>query len=136
MKNLFATLNRFSQVLVTASCLTMAHAASTNIAHVDVERARQLIAEKKVIVLDIRTPQEFAAGHIAGATNIDFRASNFEKSIAALDNKKPYLLHCASGNRSTQALPVFEKLDFKSVYHLDGGIKAWEKAKLPVDKSP
>ena len=114
----------------------MAHAASTNIAHVDVERARQLIAEKKVIVLDIRTPQEFAAGHIAGATNIDFRASNFEKSIAALDNKKPYLLHCASGNRSTQALPVFEKLDFKSVYHLDGGIKAWEKAKLPVDKSP
>ena len=85
------------------------------------------------MVLDIRTPEEFAAGHIAGATNINFRAADFEKAIAALDKNQTYVLHCASGNRSTQSLPTFSKLEFKSVCHLDGGIKAWQKATLPVE---
>ena len=126
-------LKRFVQLMVLACCITCANAAETNVTHINVAEAQKLIADKKVVVLDIRTPEEFAAGHIAGATNINFRAADFEKALTALDKKQTYVLHCASGNRSTQALPTFNKLGFSSVCHLDGGIKAWQKAKLPVE---
>ena len=87
-----------------------------------------------MVVLDVRSPQEFAAGHIAGATNINFHAPDFVKAISGLDPSKTYLVHCAVGGRSTQALPTFEKLKLQSIYHLDGGIKGWEKAGLLVEK--
>ncbi len=133
MKTPNALLKRLLQFIVAACCISCANAGETNITHINAERAQKLIAEKKVVVLDIRTPEEFAAGHIAGATNINFRAADFEKTLAALDKNKTYVLHCASGNRSTQSLPTFSKLGFNSVCHLDGGIKAWQKAKLPVE---
>lgn len=131
--NPLSTLKRLSQLFVAAGCVTCASAADTNVTHLNAEQAQQLLADKKAIVLDIRTPEEFKAGHIAGATNINFQAANFEKALAALDKNQTYLLHCASGNRSTRALPTFEKLEFKSLYHLDGGLRAWQKAKLPVE---
>jgi rhodanese-related sulfurtransferase len=102
--------------------------------HVDAKQAQTLVAEKKVVVLDIRTPGEFNTGRIAGAKNIDFLAPDFEKRIEGLDKTKSYLVHCASGGRSSHSLPLFKKHEFSSVYHLDGGIKAWEKAGLPVEK--
>jgi phage shock protein E len=115
--------------------VTVAVAANTNLVHhVNPAEAQKLIADKKVVVLDVRTPQEFAAGHIAGATNINFHSPDFTKAIADLDTNKTYLVHCAVGGRSTQALPTFNKLQFQSLYHLDGGLKAWEKAGLPVEK--
>ena len=109
-------------------------AGATSAKHVDPNEAQKLIAEKKVLVLDLRTPSEFKTGRIAGATNIDFMAADFEARIAGLDTNKTYLLHCASGGRSTHSLPVFHKHHFDSIYHLDGGIKAWVKAGLPLEK--
>ena len=104
------------------------------IQHVDARQAQSLVAEKKVVVLDIRTPGEFSKGRIAGAKNIDFQASDFEQRIEQLDKAKSYLVHCASGGRSSHSLDLFRKHQFQSIYHLDGGIKAWEKAGLPVEK--
>lgn len=102
--------------------------------HVDGKGAAALIKENKdVIVLDIRTPKEYAGGHIAGAKNIDFYADDFGKQLAQLDKSKTYLVHCASGGRSTKSLEQFQALHFKSVIHLDGGFKAWEKAGNPVE---
>jgi len=106
--------------------------AATVVKHVDPTSAERLISEKKVVVLDIRTPTEFAAGHIAGATNLDFRAKQFDQSVAALDRSKTYLVLCASGRRSTSALPTFTQLGFKEVIHLDGGMSAWQSAAKPV----
>lgn len=115
--------------------VTMALAASTNIVHhVNPVEAQKLITSRKVVVLDVRTPKEFVAGHIAGATNINFLAADFSKAVSNLDTNQTYLVHCAVGGRSTQALPVLTKLPLSSLYHLDGGIKAWEKAGLPVEK--
>ena len=102
--------------------------------HVDPPAAQKLITAKQVIVLDLRTPSEFKSGRIGGATNIDFLAPDFEARIDRLDTNKTYLVHCASGGRSTHSLPVFRKHHFELLYHLDGGIKAWEKAGLPVEK--
>jgi rhodanese-related sulfurtransferase len=100
--------------------------------HVNAEQAQKLLADKNVLVLDLRTPEEFAGGRIAGATNLNFLAPGFEPQLAALDPGKTYLVYCASGHRSTQALPSFKKLPFQSLYHLDGGFKSWQKAGLPI----
>jgi rhodanese-related sulfurtransferase len=117
-----------------ADCADGSEPAPGAVKHVDPKEAEKLIADKKVIILDIRTPNEFKTAHIAGATNIDFLAQDFEKRISLLDTNKAYLVHCASGGRSTRSLPVLKKHQFEFLYHLDGGIKAWEKAGLPVDK--
>jgi rhodanese-related sulfurtransferase len=111
-----------------------AKAGETVVHHVQAAEARQLVDDQKVVVLDVRTPEEFKAGSIGGAVNIDFKAADFEQRLAALDRGRTYLVHCASGNRSTQSLAVFEKLNFPELYHLDGGFKAWEGSGLPVAK--
>ena len=105
-----------------------------SIQHVDAKQAQKLIADKKVVVLDIRTPGEFTTGRIAGAKNINFQAPDFEQRIETLDKSKSYLVHCASGGRSSHSLLLFKKHQFQSIYHLDGGLKAWEKLGLPVEK--
>ena len=105
-----------------------------NVTHADAKEAAKLVAKKEVVVLDVRTPGEFSAGHIGGATNIDFQSGDFSERLAKLDREKTYLVHCASGGRSTRALPQFSKLGFKRVVHLDGGFKAWQAAGNPVEK--
>ncbi len=106
--------------------------------HVDAKAAAALVAEKddakKVTVLDIRTPVEFEAGHIEGATNIDFLDTSFQDAIAKLDKDKPYLVHCQSGGRSGRSLEAFKKLGFKNLYHLDGGLTAWKTGGHPVSE--
>ena len=91
--------------------------------------------EKAITIIDVRTPEEFTEGHLKGAQNISIASPDFEKSLAKLDPAKTYLVHCGSGGRSTRSLATFSKLGFKSVIHLDGGMKAWKAAKLPVEKT-
>lgn len=96
------------------------------------DAAKLLKDNPKIVVLDVRTPEEFAAGHIAGAKNVDFRAADFAAKVAALDRKQTYLVHCASGGRSGKSLELMK--GFTAVYHLNEGFKAWEKAGKPVTK--
>ncbi|MBL9152401.1 MAG: rhodanese-like domain-containing protein, partial [Verrucomicrobiales bacterium] len=110
-------------------------AAATQVDHVDAAGAAKLLAgADKPVVLDIRTAPECAAGHIDGATMIDFRAPDFESKVAALDRNKSYLVHCQGGGRSTESLATFKKLGFKHIIHLDGGFGDWEAAGNPVKK--
>ncbi len=103
--------------------------------HVDAAGGEKLLgANKDVIVLDIRTPREFAGGHLPGARNVDFNAADFEKKLGELDRAKTYLVHCASGGRSGRSLDLFKKLQFQSIYHLDGGYNAWQRAGKTVEK--
>jgi rhodanese-related sulfurtransferase len=79
-------------------------------------------------VLDVRTADEFNAGHIESAVNLDFHSPDFEKELSALDKNKPYLLHCARGNRSAKARDAMKKLGFTKIYHITGGLEAWKEA--------
>lgn len=82
------------------------------------------------VLLDVRTPEEFAAGNIEGAMNIDFKASDFEQKIAELDKSKTYFVYCLSGIRSGKAADRMSELGFTSLYTLNGGYTAWtEKEK-------
>lgn len=83
-------------------------------------------------VIDVRTPEEFAAGHIEGAVNIDIASPDFASQIGALDPKKSYAVYCRSGNRSGVATTQMVDDGFTSVTDLDGGIIAWQSAGYPV----
>ena len=96
------------------------------------EEAQALIDTGKVKLLDVRTPEEFAAGHIAGAENIDFRAADFADQIDALDQGESYVVYCHTGNRSGQATALMAGKGFASVTDVDGGIEAWTAAGLPT----
>lgn len=109
-------------------------ADSTVFQHVDPDGAIRRLADTNVVVLDVRTPDEFKAGHIRGAKSVDFRSADFAKKLGELDRNRTYLVHCASGGRSTSSLETFQKLGFKSVVHLDGGFNAWKRAGKPVEK--
>lgn len=102
--------------------------------HVDANAAEKLVKEGKVVVLDVRTADEFKEGRIAGAKNIDFTENDFGQKAAELDKSKSYLVHCAAGKRSTASLEILQKLGFQHLYHLDGGLKGWQAAGKPVEK--
>jgi rhodanese-related sulfurtransferase len=109
-------------------------AQQTAFKNVGVEDFDKLRKQTNAIVLDVRTPKEFAAGHIAGATNIDWNAADFAKKVTALDKSKTWLVHCAAGVRSSKASDKMTALQFTNVCNLEGGLKAWEKAGKPVQK--
>jgi rhodanese-related sulfurtransferase len=77
------------------------------------------------IVLDIRTPEEFAIRHLEGAINVDFYEASFRENIDSLDRESEYLLYCNSGNRSASALVMMGEMGFTNVKELAGGIQAW-----------
>ena len=85
-----------------------------------------------LVVLDVRTADEFAGGHLAGATVLDFYADDFADRLAELDRDAPYLIYCRSGNRSGQTRALMDDLGFADVADVEGGILAWAGAGLPV----
>ncbi len=85
-----------------------------------------------LVVLDVRTADEFAEGHLDGAVQVDFYDADFADQLATLDRNVPYLVYCHSGNRSGQTLPIMQQLGFSSVVDISGGIVAWADAGLPV----
>jgi rhodanese-related sulfurtransferase len=99
-----------------------------------VDEFARMAADKQNVILDVRTPGEFSAGHIPGAVNLDYNAPDFQAKAAALDKSKTYLVHCAVGGRSVRACEKLNHLDFPSLYNLSGGFKAWAKADQQVEK--
>lgn len=120
---------------MTLACFcNFSYAEDKAVTHVDADAAEKLVKEGKVTVVDVRSPEEYKEEHIAGAKNVDFFTEDFARQLDKFDKSKPYLVHCGSGKRSTSSLKVFEKLGFKNLFHLDGGIAAWKEAGKPVEK--
>ena len=80
-----------------------------------------------VIVLDVRTPAEYAAGRLEGAVLADING-DFEAAVAGLDRAAPYAVYCRSGSRSAAAIEAMKQLGFGDAWHLGGGIGAWQAA--------
>lgn len=84
------------------------------------------------VILDVRTPSEYAGGHLINAQNINYYDANFSSQIGALDHSRMYLLYCAGGSRSTATFNLMQSLHFKEVYNLSGGISGWIAAGYPT----
>lgn len=127
-----------SLALLSSSVLTACATGSslTVVTDVTAARAFALIEENRsnpaFSIVDVRTPEEFAEGHIAGAANVDFGARDFREQIGNLERDGIYLVYCRTGNRSSQAIDVMKDLDFERIYHLARGITEWTAAGLEV----
>jgi len=80
----------------------------------------------EVIIVDVRTPAEFADGHIPGAVNIDVEDATFPDKIARLDPAVDYAVYCRSGNRSRAAIDFMTHAGVTHTVGLEGGIGAWK----------
>ena len=83
------------------------------------------------LVLDVRTPEEFAKGHLIDSKNINWKDTNFTNKVELMDRSKPVFVYCLSGIRSAAAAKKMREMGFKEVYELDGGIVKWRAANLP-----
>jgi phage shock protein E len=92
------------------------------------------LQKEKVVLLDVRTPEEYAAGHIPGSVLLDFRSPKFADELAKLPREKQYLVHCAVGGRSAKACDQMSRIGFTNVVNLKGGFKAWQAEGKPVEK--
>lgn len=101
---------------------------------VDVAEFSALAANGKGLLLDVRTPEEYAEGHLEGCTLIDFNSPGFQAEIAKLDRNQPVYLYCRSGGRSGRAADMMTDMGFKEVYNLEGGIMAWQREGKAVVK--
>jgi rhodanese-related sulfurtransferase len=106
----------------------------SGIPQLSITEAVQLINRRDPLVLDVREPGEYNAGHIAGAKHIPVGA--LKSRLAEVDKwkDKPVLVHCASGNRSHGAASTLKAAGFKQVFNLQGGMNAWQQAGMPVEK--
>ena len=91
----------------------------------DFEKRR---AKSKTVVLDVRSPEEFAKGHIPGAINADINSPDFTAKAAQFDKKQTILVNCHAGSRGAIASAELARLGFKTVCNLEGGLDAWEKS--------
>lgn len=107
---------------------TGAAAAPAPFSTVDAPTFAQAVAIPGTTLLDVRTPAEFAEGHLAGAVNVDWDSGTYLEQIKAYDKTKAYALYCRSGNRSAQAMSAMKDAGFTNVYDLGGGIGAWAAA--------
>jgi phage shock protein E len=103
---------------------------------VTANRANRIIQEAtgnpQFVILDVRKPEDFSKEHIRDAINIDFKSSDFSKSLANLDKTKTYFVICYAGVRSKNTMLMMEKLHFRKVYNIKGGMMKWRAKKLPL----
>lgn len=82
-------------------------------------------SKAKAQLVDVRTAEEFAAGNIHSAVNIDFYQNDFKDKIGKLDKSNPVFVYCAAGGRSNKAATILKELGFSKIYDLKGGYTAW-----------
>ena len=97
-------------------------------------QATHLINREDALMVDVREPGEYGAGHILGAKNVPL--ARIEDGGSDLGKKKdrPLIVYCDTGNRSGKAIAALKKQGFAHVMNLSGGLGAWQQAGLPVEK--
>ena len=96
----------------------------------------QLISQENAVVVDVCEAEEFNRGHILNAINIPLK--QLQDQLGQLEKfrtkDKPIVLSCRSGQRANRAAAILRKNEFKKVFTLSGGLTAWEKENLPVER--
>lgn len=94
--------------------------------------SEKIHGENNPVILDVRTPEEFSGGYIAGAININYNSDEFSQKVGKLDKDEPVFVYCLSGGRSSSAANDMRNSGFKNVIELKGGILKWKAAGLDV----
>lgn len=115
-------------MLLLASC----GSSTAKINNLNADGFASDIKNPGVVILDVRTAGEFAAGHIENAINIDVEGMTFDSDIAKLDKSFEYAVYCHSGRRSAIAAEKMAKSGFTKITNLEGGIQSWQAASYPL----
>ncbi len=109
---------------------------SNLIIEINIEEAKGRIydpkGKKDLVILDIRTEDEYNNGCIEDAVNINFYDSNFKKILEFMDKQKTYLVYCQSGIRSKKAIELMSGMGFRKIYHMNEGIEGWKAQRLKL----
>lgn len=93
--------------------------------------SEEIAQTDSAVVIDVRTPSEYAAGHLPGALNINWNGDSFEEHASLLDKSAPVFVYCRSGGRSNSAAEKLREMGFSQVFDMQGGMLAWREASLP-----
>lgn len=101
---------------------------------VDIATAKAMIAKGDVVIVDVRTPEEYSGGHLDKAVLANINDPSFEAKIASVSKTKPVLVYCAAGGRSARASKIMAEKGWKNVNNILGGFNAWSGAGYPSVK--
>jgi len=118
--------------VLAASALFLTGCGSSDSTNLGAQEFQAKASEPGVVVLDVRTGGEYAAGHIANAINIDVEGMTFDGYIKSLDKDAKYAVYCQSGRRSVNAIKKLQDAGFTNLFNLKNGILDWQGAGLPV----
>ena len=122
MKKIPALLVAVVGALLGGLLLTGCSSSGGGVSNVDSAAFLTTSAQPGVVVVDVRTPAEYAAGHLDGAINIDVESPAFDAQVAELDKATTYAVYCHSGRRSGIATGKMGESGFTKVYNLEGGL--------------
>jgi rhodanese-related sulfurtransferase len=101
---------------------------------VDITHATLMINREDALVVDVREPAEYGAGHILGAKNVPLAGIQAGAGELAKKKSRPLIVYCDSSARSSSAVAALRRQGFERVVNLSGGLGAWQQAGLPVEK--
>lgn len=125
----------FTLAIVSGGMLLWPRLRGADAGAVSASGAVQLINRDKAVLIDVRETEEFASSHIANARHIPLNQLEEKLSSAVKNKALPLILVCATGARANRALGIAKKLGYAQAQVLSGGLKAWDEAKLPLEKS-
>lgn len=119
--------------LIIAMLQCCSHPHPSGIHHMDpADFEKEMHASSNKLILDVRTPEEYQAGHLEGAMNIDFNSPDFHDKVEAMDTGKTIFIYCEKGGRSASAADYLQHHGFSHIYDLYRGISAWADQGKPV----
>lgn len=120
----------FCSIVALQSCAQK----SEGYVNVSSDSLQKMMKDEHAILIDVRTPEEYAEGHLPGAVNINYNDPNFSEGLDTLNKDLVYEVYCRSGGRSSLSSEIMVKKGFKNVYNLENGITEWKNKGLPVVK--
>jgi rhodanese-related sulfurtransferase len=121
--------------LLLLNIATLVSAQAQSVSPVSSKEAYAMLsAQKNWVVIDARTPEEFGAGHVKGAININIRQSDAYSQIDKLDPQKKYIVYCRTNHRSQIFVDYMKQKGFTHVFQITDGWTGWSANGLPVDK--
>lgn len=125
-------MSRFFTNLAVILVAAASVACAQQYKNVTAQEAKTMIDKGDIVVVDVRTPQEWNAGHLKGAIHANVNDPSFQSTIEKIGKDKKVLVYCAAGGRSATASGKMTSMGWKNVWNMTGGYTSWSSAGLPT----